>query len=90
VLSVVLSLQFRRDAKKAKRCGKNIDDLEAIVDMIAQGHILPPHHRDHALTSNWGGHRECHIKPDWLLIYKIDDTDDSLILKRTGSHADLF
>ncbi|MEO1162861.1 MAG: type II toxin-antitoxin system YafQ family toxin [Chloroflexota bacterium] len=90
MLRIVISSQFKRDAKKAKRRGKDIDKLEAIVDHIAQRRTLPPHYRDHALTSNWRGYRECHIEPDWLLIYQVNLDEKLLYLKRTGSHADLL
>lgn len=90
MLNIVISSQFKRDAKKAKRRGKNIDKLEDLVDRIAQGHTLPTHYRDHALASNWRGYRECHIEPDWLLIYRVNLNEKLLYLTRTGSHADLL
>lgn len=70
------------------RSGKNIELLEAVVRKLAKGETLPPRNRDHNLAGNWKGYRECHITPDWLLIYKVDGRD--LILVRTGSHSDLF
>ena len=58
--------------------------------MLAMGETLPDKHKDHALTGNWVGHRECHILPDWLLIYRIEDEVLVLTLARTGTHSDLF
>ena len=80
--------RFLRDLKLAKKRGYDIDKLEAIVDLLQAQHSLPPKNKDHTLTGEWNHHRECHIQPDWLLIYRIDAT--FLILERTGTHADLF
>ncbi len=80
---------FRKDLKKAKKRGLNIDLLEEVVNILQDGKELPEKNRDHELTGNWKGHRECHIQPDWLLIYRI--LEDTLILSlvRTGTHSDL-
>lgn len=75
---------FRRVRKR----GKDLDKLFTIVERLANGEALPPSNRDHALGGNWKDHRECHIEPDWLLIYLPEGGD--LILTRTGSHSDLF
>jgi mRNA interferase YafQ len=64
--------------------------LQSVVVMLANGMPLDPKHNDHALTGNYAGHRECHIEPDWLLIYRIDGDVLVLALTRTGSHSDLF
>jgi mRNA interferase YafQ len=80
--------QFRRDMKLARKRRKDISKLEQIIWLLAAGEPLPARNRDHLLTGNWRGRRECHIEPDWLLIYQV--RDDLLILERTGSHADLF
>ncbi len=80
--------QFRKDLKLARKRGKNIDKLEEVINSIQAGEILSPQLRDHALKGQWHDHRECHIEPDWLLIYRFDDT--YLFLERVGSHADLF
>jgi len=87
-LSPVQTTRFRRDIRQMGRSGKNIELLEAIVRKLARGEPLPPRNRDHNLGGNWKGYRECHITPDWLLIYKVDGRD--LVLVRTGSHSDLF
>ena len=82
--------KFRKDLKLAKKKGLNIALLQEVVDVLASGEKLSEKHRDHALTGDWESFRECHIQPDWLLIYKI--SGDSLIvtLVRTGTHSDLF
>jgi len=80
--------QFRKDIKKAKKQGKQIEKLKVIVRRIADGEPLEPRPRDHALIGPLKGSRDCHIEPDWLLIYRTDG--DSLFLERTGSHSDLF
>jgi len=64
--------------------------LDDIIIMLAQGLPLPTKNRDHALTGNYAGHRECHIQPDWLLIYRIEEDVLVLSLTRTGTHSDLF
>ena len=70
--------------------GLKINLLENVVAALASGEILPEKYKDHALTGNWAGHRECHIQPDWLLIYRIEDDVLVLSLTRTGTHNDLF
>ena len=80
--------QFARDIKRVKKRGKNLVKLKDIVKKLAQGKTLPSKNKDHALVGSWKPSRDCHIEPDWLLIYTTDD--DSLRLERTGSHSDLF
>lgn len=82
--------QFKKDYKLAVRRGLKIDLLKDIIAALAMGEKLPEKNKDHALTGNWVGHRECHILPDWLLIYRIEDEVLVLTLARTGSHSDLF
>lgn len=82
--------QFRRDVKKVKKRNKDIRKLKEIVLLLVSEHNLPFKIRDHNLIGNWFGCRECHIEPDWLLIYKKDLEKNLLTLVRTGSHADLF
>ena len=81
--------QFKRDYKLAKRRGQNLSLLQNIILKLANGETLSPKNRDHALTGNWTGFRECHIAPDWLLIYKIEDDVLVLTLTRVGTHSDL-
>jgi len=80
--------QFRTDLGRQKRRGKNLDDLIAAVELLAQEGALPPAYRPHRLSGEWSGVWECHIEPDWLLIYVV--TDQEVLLIRTGSHAELF
>ena len=80
--------QFNRDVKKMQKRGKNTLKLRALLELIINEHSIPPKYRDHKLTGNYKDHRECHIEPDWLLIYKV--IGKTLILTRTGTHSDLF
>jgi len=79
--------QFKRDVKKALRCGKDIEKLLHIIEILAEG-PLSPEYRDHPLKGNYKDKRDCHIEPDWILIYALEDKD--IILYRTGSHSELF
>ncbi len=88
MLSIKTTKIFLKDLKRVSKRGKDIDQLENIVDLLQSKIPLPPNKEDHPLIGNRSGHRECHISPDWLLIYRIDGSN--LILERTGSHADLF
>lgn len=81
---------FKKDYKRALRRGMNLALLEQVVALLAMGEPLPERHRDHALSGDWVDYRECHILPDWLLIYRIEDQVLVLTLARTGSHSDLF
>ena len=81
---------FKRDYKRAIKRNLNIELLEQVVTLLAMGEPLPEKHRDHPLSGDWVGYRECHILPDWLLIYRIEDDVLVLTLARTGSHSDLF
>lgn len=82
--------QFKKDYKLAKRRNMNLNLLKDIVTKLANGETLDEKHRDHALSGDWIGHRECHILPDWLLVYRIEDNVLVLTLTRTGTHSDLF
>lgn len=90
MLEIVLSNQFKKDLKQITKRGYNLDLLNDVVDKIASLEPLDERYRDHALTGNYIGFRECHIKPDWLLIYRINNNELYLFLSRTGSHSDLF
>lgn len=87
---VKLTTQFKKDFKLAMKRSMKIELLEEVIAMLAMGETLPDKHKDHALTGNWVGHHECHILPDWLLIYRIEDEVLVLTLARTGTHSDLF
>lgn len=88
--TVKATTQFKKDYKLAIKRGLKIDLLEQIVKNLANGESLPDKNKDHSLMGNWSGHRECHILPDWLLIYRIEDNILVLTLTRTGTHSDLF
>lgn len=80
--------QFARDVKRMRKRGKKLSKLKAIVTKLARGEPLEPRHRDHVLSNNWQSSRDCHIEPDWILIYTINE--ETLRLERTGTHSDLF
>lgn len=86
---VKLTTQFKKDYKLAMKRGLKIGLLEDVIAVLATGETLSEKHKDHALTGNWVGHRECHILPDWL-IYRMEDDVLVLTLARTGTHSDLF
>ncbi|MGI6251551.1 MAG: type II toxin-antitoxin system YafQ family toxin [Anaerolineaceae bacterium] len=89
-LDIVWTSQFKKDYKLAMKRGQNINLLDNIIRLLAKGELLPETNRDHALSGNWIGHRECHIQSDWLLVYRVDDDILVLTLTRTGTHSDLF
>ena len=80
--------QFKTDIKKQIKKGKDPDKLTSLIKLLIQDDSLPQKYKDHALIGNWVGRRDCHIEPDWILIYR--KTEDELLLERTGSHSDLF
>lgn len=82
--------QFKKDYKLAKRRGLDISLLKDIVTKLANGESLDSKYKDHSLTGDWVGHRECHIQSDWLLIYRYEEDVLILTLTRTGTHSDLF
>ena len=88
--TVKTTSQFKKDFKLAMKRGLNIDLLEIVIATLALGEPLPDKNKDHALTGNWIGHHECHILPDWLLIYRIEEEVLILTLARSGTHSDLF
>ena len=87
---VKLTSQFKKDYKRAIKRGLNIRLLQDVITTLAMGEILPEKNKDHSLSGNWSGHRECHIEPDWLLIYYYEKDVLVLTLARTGTHSDLF
>ena len=84
------SSRFKKDYKAAKKRGYDIKLLEEVIRILARGESLPEKYFDHPLKGNYKGCRECHITPDWLLIYEISDETLILYLTRTGTHSDLF
>lgn len=87
---VVLTSMFRKDLKLIKKRGYNLSLLEDVVDTLALGLPLAAKHKDHSLIGDYKGCRECHITPDWLLIYEVFEDELILYLTRTGTHSDLF
>lgn len=87
---LILSGKFKKSLKAAKKRGLDIALLDLVVDKLLQGIPLDTKYKDHALKGNWKGFRECHIQPDWLLIYLIEDDILTLTLVDTGTHADLL
>ncbi|MBF0715006.1 type II toxin-antitoxin system YafQ family toxin [Gemelliphila palaticanis] len=90
MLTLYTTTQFRKDVKRMRKRGLNLEKLNFIIEKLLKGEILEPKYRDHDLVGNYIGFRECHIEPDWLLIYKIDKGKLILTASRTGSHSDLF
>jgi mRNA interferase YafQ len=87
-LALLTTTAFEKDLRRVEKQGKDLDKLEEVVDLLQTQQPLPPRCRPHALRGNWLGHRDCHVQPDWLLLYRVTETE--LILVRTGSHAELF
>ena len=80
--------QFKKDVKRIQKSGKDMTKLKEVIDNLANDKTLEPRYCDHALIGHYEGYRDCHIEPDWLLIYQNSETE--LVLVRTGSHSDLF
>ena len=87
---IVATGKFKKDLKTVMKRGYNMKLMDEVVTMLSNGETLPEKNKDHALVGNYVGKRECHITPDWLLIYEIDNGELILYLTRTGSHSDLF
>ena len=87
---IVWTTQFKKDYKLALKRNMDIELLDNIIRALSRGEILPEKNKDHSLSGDWVGHRECHIQPDWLLVYRIDDDVLVLTLSRTRTHSDLF
>ena len=88
--NIVITNSCKRDIKRANRQGKNIQLLFEIVDLLSDGQKLDPKYKDHKLAGKYSGMRECHIEPDFLLIYEIKKEEIILYLARVGSHSELF
>jgi mRNA interferase YafQ len=87
-LNIHYTTQFKKDYKRIKKQNKDLDKLRVVIEKLAAGKTLESKHKDHQLSGNWKDHRDCHIEPDWILIYR--STPDELSLERTGSHSELF
>ena len=88
MLTPVRSTRFKRDVRRSGKRGKDLSKLRVLLTSLIQQEALSDHYLDHPLRRTWKGHREAHIEPDWLLIYRVGGNE--LHLVRTGSHADLF
>ena len=84
----VVGSRFKRDVKRMERRGKEMSKLRKVIELLIEGNPLPPELKDHPLSGDWKHFRDCHIEPDWVLLYKVDG--DDLYLVQTGTHADLF
>lgn len=90
MLTIKYHTMFKKDFKRIKKRGYDISRLEKIVELLANEVPLLEQFKDHNLSGNYNGFRECHIAPDWLLIYQVNNNELVLVLSRTGSHSDLF
>ena len=90
MLDIVLSNRFKKDLMLAAKRGYDLDLLDAVVTNLAERRPLAEKYRDHEFTGNYSGFRECHIQPDWLLVYRVEADELILFLSRTGTHSDLF
>lgn len=88
MLNVIFTNQFKKDYKLCQKRGYNMALIESIIQTLSIPEPLNPKHREHILSGNYANKKECHVQPDWLLVYQI--TDDELVLYRTGTHSDLF
>jgi mRNA interferase YafQ len=80
--------QFEKDLRRVQKRGKDVQKLKPVMSRLIEEEVLEEKYRDHALIGSYKGRRECHIEPDWLLVYKLQD--DEIIFERTGTHSDLF
>lgn len=85
---ITVAKQFKKDTKRAEKRGKDLEKIKAVIGMLAEGLVLPASYKDHALKGKLIPARECHIEPDWLLVYEV--TNDTLVLVMHGTHSDLF
>ena len=90
MLDIFYSAKFKKDYKRIVKQGRDTEILFRVVALLANEQPLPAQYKDHALTGAYRAHRECHLQPDWLLIYKTEQGTLTLTLTRTGSHSDLF
>jgi len=85
---LIFTSKFNRELKRQSKRGKDMQKLKTVAVLLEQGEPLPKKYRDHALIGNYSHHRECHLEPDWLLIYRVEQAN--IVFERTGSHSDLF
>ena len=82
--------QFKKDVKRAEKRGKDLAQLRAVIQLLIEGEPLAPAYKDHPLRGEFKGSRDCHIEPDWILIYSLAENDKHVRFERTGTHSDLF
>lgn len=90
MMELRFTAKFKKDYKRIKRQGKDISKLELALEVLVRGESLPEAMRDYSLGGTYRGHRECHIEPDWLLIYRTDEEELVLVGARTGNHSELL
>ncbi len=90
MLKISFTNQYLKDLELMKRRNLPKSELDVVIKLLSEQEPLPPKYKDHALKGNFAGYRECHIRPNWLLMYKIDKQILTLVLVRTGTHSDLF
>ena len=90
MLELYFSSRFKKDYRLMLKRGARPDHLERVVELLRKRVSLPDQYRDHALSGDYAGFRECHIQPDWLLVYRVEEDRLILTLARTGTHSDLF
>jgi mRNA interferase YafQ len=85
---IVTTKAFERDVKRLRKRGKDMERLLTVIEALRLRNPLDPRQRDHALSGDWQGFRDCHVEPDWVLVYRLDD--EAVYLTRTGTHSDIF
>ena len=90
MLEIVYTTQFKKDYKLAQKRGVDVEELFKVIEMLQKQEHLPPEKKDHLLHGNYKGYRECHVRPDLLLIYKVNNKELELLLFRSGTHSDLY
>jgi mRNA interferase YafQ len=87
-MKIAQTKQFKKDVKRMQKRGKDLQKIKTVIPLFLAKEPLPPKKRDHPLVGNWIGRRDCHIEPDWILIYRL--SEEELLLERTSTHSDLF
>lgn len=90
MLDITYTSKFKKDMKRLRKQGASIEKIDEVLLALRKGERLPQRCHDHELSGGYGGHRECHIEPDWLLVYRVEKTELVLTAVRTGSHSELF
>ena len=88
--AVIYTAKMAKGVKRVIKRGKDISKLDTVIDLLSTGNPLPERYHDHALKGNWAGCRECHIEPDWLLVYEVYEDALVILATRTGTHSDIF